>query len=588
MARMIPSIIAPETNSDAERKIFKWFKEAKGTEDWIVLHSLGIATHPTVMFGETDFFILVPGCGLCALEIKGGEVDRKGGIWLFTNRYGETTEKVRGPFDQAKDGSFAIVDYIKRKLDIEHKNLENIFFTHGVMFPDTKFKDKLEGPEELVWQVFDCTDGTDVVNYIKNLFLGAQELWTNKYGKTSLENKIPDKEDVDYVAFLLRGDFDKPIPLKLQMKDAYNEIKQLTHEQYNCLDQLEDNSRCLILGGAGTGKTLLALQDVQRSVALGLRVALFCYNKNLAEWFKQYFCRANENLKPKYIGTFHSYMLNAIKTVKNNHYSTYDDEDFFKKTLPNDFSIVCNDYSQFDKLVIDEAQDLISEEYLKAMNIILAGGMVRGKWSMYGDFSNQAIYTHWQDKNVLIDLFDKNNLCPTHFKLTKNLRNTEQIYNELVSVTGNIGTKYATSHIPGPKVDHLPYKDQEEQKEKLVKCISRLLDDEQVKKHSFTILSPLQYEKSVVSKINEFEIKKYDPNNVEGISFSTIQAFKGLESNTVILTDIESFADKQLLYVAISRARTLLIVSYSKGAEVEYYKLLEGWIKSWQIQGARK
>ena len=45
MAIMIPSAISPDVKSNAERHIYKWFENAKGTEDWIVLHSLGIVNH---------------------------------------------------------------------------------------------------------------------------------------------------------------------------------------------------------------------------------------------------------------------------------------------------------------------------------------------------------------------------------------------------------------------------------------------------------------------------------------------------------------------------------------------------------------
>ena len=51
MARMIPSVISPEVKSSAERRIFDWFKHCKGTENWIVLHSLGIANHNKVIHG---------------------------------------------------------------------------------------------------------------------------------------------------------------------------------------------------------------------------------------------------------------------------------------------------------------------------------------------------------------------------------------------------------------------------------------------------------------------------------------------------------------------------------------------------------
>ena len=126
MAVMIPSIISPEVKSAAEKHIFHWSENAPGTDKWIVLHSLGIATHNKVIYGETDFLVLAPRLGIFALEVKGGRVRRENGIWYFTDRYEHTNSKVRGPFEQAKDGIFSIVDVIKNRLDIDHQHIRNI------------------------------------------------------------------------------------------------------------------------------------------------------------------------------------------------------------------------------------------------------------------------------------------------------------------------------------------------------------------------------------------------------------------------------------------------------------------------------
>ena len=205
MAIMIPSVISPEVKSSAERKIFEWFQNAPGTDKWIVLHSLGITTHNKVIYGETDFLVLAPKLGLFALEVKGGPVKRENGIWYFTNRYGNTNSKVRGPFEQAKDGIFSIVEAIKKRTDIDHRHINNMLFGYGVMFPDIEFTSA--GVEEEQWQVFDSRDGSNVRQFIKRLSDGAKAKWEEHYGPVS-DSKLPDSADVRYIASLLRGDFD--------------------------------------------------------------------------------------------------------------------------------------------------------------------------------------------------------------------------------------------------------------------------------------------------------------------------------------------------------------------------------------------
>ena len=161
MAMMIPSVISPDVKSDAEKRIFRWFKEAPGTEDWIVLHSLGLAYHSKLIHGETDFLVMAPHLGIFALEVKGGQVKRSAdGIWSFTNRYGEENRKERGPFDQAWEGIHSIVEFIRKRLDSSHWHLKHVLFGIGVMMPDVQYD--AQGIDEHQWQVFqkNCRTGT--------------------------------------------------------------------------------------------------------------------------------------------------------------------------------------------------------------------------------------------------------------------------------------------------------------------------------------------------------------------------------------------------------------------------------------------
>ena len=302
MAIMIPSVISPEVKSSAERKIFEWFQNAPGTDKWIVLHSLGITTHNKVIYGETDFLVLAPQLGIFALEVKGGRVKRENGIWYFTNRYGKTNSKVRGPFEQAKDGIFSIVEAMKKRMDIDHRHISNVLFGYGVMFPDIEYTSS--GIDEEQWQVFDSRDGTDVQRFIKRLANGAKAKWETLYGPLS-KSKLPDAADVRYMASVLRGDFDCAVAMSVQLRNASEALIALTKEQYRCLDQLDDNPRCLIQGPAGTGKTLLAIEEVKKFAARGDRVALFCFNSNLADWMSNYFDDMSESVRPRYVGTLH-------------------------------------------------------------------------------------------------------------------------------------------------------------------------------------------------------------------------------------------------------------------------------------------
>ncbi len=50
------------------------------------------------------------------VEVKGGRLARRDGLWTFTNRYGETTSKREGPFEQARSAMFALRDALEKRI----------------------------------------------------------------------------------------------------------------------------------------------------------------------------------------------------------------------------------------------------------------------------------------------------------------------------------------------------------------------------------------------------------------------------------------------------------------------------------------
>lgn len=571
MSKMIPSVISPDIKSAAEKHIFEWFRDDPRTGDWIVLHSLGIANHNRVIHGETDFFVLVPYMGVFALEVKGGRVRRKDGVWSFTDRYGNIGTKERGPFDQAWDSVFSIVKDIKNKLDTSHQHLKKIFFGIGVMFPDVEYT--TVGCDEEQWQVFDCNDGNNIYDYILRIFNGACEKWKVKFGKDVPFDKLPSADDIKYIASQLRGDFDKAVAVSVQIRYAEEELVRLTNEQYRCIDQLDDNKRCLIEGGAGTGKTLLAIEEAKKAVANGMKVALFCYNKNLGDWLDKYFEDLPFSLRPAYIGTFHRYMVQTSKNAGIRLAFPSDAaalNEFYAEDLPvsaeNALIQLRND--KFDKIIVDEAQDLITEKYLNVFDKCLTGGLTRGKWTFFGDFSQQAIYNTHLTSEKMKDIIEERTSF-IRFRLTVNCRNTKTICDEISLVTDFKAPSDVWSTVDGAPVQYMTYSDRYEEKKKLLETINSLMDSH-ISPKKISILSPVKRENSVVSDVNEHEIRDYKTYANNKLSFCTIQAFKGLENSVIILVDIDSISDKQLMYVALSRARTALYVIESEAARKEY------------------
>ena len=566
MARMIPSVISPEIKSNAERKIFEWFRDDPETEGWVVLHSLGIANHRTVLYGELDFFVIAPKLGVFALEVKGGRVSCNEGIWSFTNKYGKTTSKARGPFAQANEGMFSLIDAIKLKFGQRHR-LSNLLFGTGVVFPDIEFQ--VDGTEGEQWQVFDMRDGKSVSNYIRRLSQNAKRKWEEQFGYFPKE-KMPDAKDVKELTTMLRGNFDKVMSLGKKIAYAEESLIALTEEQFRCLDQLEDNPRCLIRGAAGTGKTLLAIEEVKRSVALGQKVAFFCYNSMLASWLKQLFETVNPEIQPAFVGTIHSWLLQVVNSAGEKIRLDVDElDEFYKKELPL-LAIDALDLNpvSYDKIVIDEAQDILGTDAFEVLDAVLKGGIERGKWAIFGDFTRQAIYQNADKVDKMIEQLD-NRTSFIRFKLKINCRNTKFIGDEIKCITGFDSGSYIWSKIEGVPVEHKIFNSQDEQMKHLEDLISKLCADG-ISAENITILSPYKRKNSVVAGISNLRVKDYTPQVAGKVTFSTIQAYKGLENTVIIMTDIESFEHEQLMYVGLSRARSGLFILESNGARKEY------------------
>ena len=575
MARMIPAVISPEVKSTAERKIFEWFKNDPATVGWVVLHSLGIANHQTVLYGELDFLVIAPGLGVFALEVKGGRVRRDNGIWYFTNKYNITSSKKRGPFEQANEAIFSLFNDIKKKCGRRHR-ISNLLFGTGVMFPDIVFTaDDMDGEQ---WQVFDQTNNGNVSGFIKSLAKNTRRKWEEKYGIINPE-KIPDMHATKELANLLRGDFDKVISISTQINYAEDALISLTGEQLKCLDQLEDNPRCLIQGAAGTGKTLLAIEEVKRAVANGERVVFFCYNSMLGAWLKKHFESLPDDLRPDFVGTFHSFMYKLVKetTERGIYPVTGAMQKFYREELPL-LSLQALEINNlfYDRIIVDEVQDLLFDDYLDVMDMMLKDGIDRGKWNMFGDFTRQAIYADSRDSEVLKECLNRRTSF-IKYKLRINCRNTKPIGEEIKCLTGFDSSAYLWTKVEGPPVNYYTYQTEEEQKQKIEVLLKKLLH-EKIEPGKITILSPVKRDSSVVSLIEGIRIIEYRPDLEDSISFSTIQAYKGLENTIIILTDIESYEHEKLLYVGLSRARSALYVFETVNADAERNKLLLRWI----------
>ena len=375
---------------------------------------------------------------------------------------------------------------------------------------------------------------------------------------------------------LLRGDFDCAVSMSAQLRNASDALIALTKEQYRCLDQLDDNPRCLIQGPAGTGKTLLAIEDVKKSAARGEKVALFCFNANLADWLSSYFADMPDAVRPQYVGTLHKYMTQVAKEAGVLPTYPHDPDkvqQYYQTDLPEAAAIALLDGGAlYDKIVVDEAQDLIRNTYLDVMSSCLEKGLSRGRWTMFGDFSMQAIYSDGVSGTKMIEQLEEQTSF-IRFKLTINCRNTKPICKEIETITGFKAPHELWTKVDGPPVQYITWSTMEGQCKKL-KALLKQLENAHIRPEQITILSPRKREDSVVSILDDYTVKDFSVPPGTNTTFCTIQAYKGLENTVIILTDIEGFSSDKLMYVGLSRACSGLFILETDAAKREYDNLL--------------
>jgi len=557
MALMLPTYISNEVSSSAEKKIFQLFQSTPKTEDWIVLHSLGLSEHITQTYGEIDFLVIAPNYGVFVIEVKGGRVKRENGIWTFTDRYGKTSQRSKGPFEQARDAMYSLRNYVTKNNG--NINVPSILFGYGVMFPDIEFDDS--SCEFSRAQVFD-RNTHNLRDYIFQL---------SEYFKSNQKNRLFDRPlsniQATSLMTLLRGDFDKKILLSVGIENIERQLISLTAEQYKVLDLLEDNSRLIVKGYAGTGKTLLAIESARKYALNGESVALFCFNSKLAKWFQSIFESLNLIERPAYIGTLHAFFeqesgKNGIPLTKYRNTEGYFDDLLPKMAIQAQKS----SGTVFDRIIIDEGQDIVKKEYVEALSSFVRKGMTRGKWIIFGDFSAQSIYTT-ASAEEMYKIIDPENVIPK-VTLKSNCRNTKQIGKEILNLSEFQEAYYFINEIVGEKVDFILYQDKQIQKEKLENLLKRLFE-ERVPPEKITILSENKWANSIVANISEYKIVEQFPGAKGNITFSTIQSFKGLENSVIIIIDVESYSHDKLMYVGYSRARSILYVFESENARAE-------------------
>ena len=582
MAKMIPNWIDSDA-PDSEKSVFNLLKNDPGAADWTVLHSLMLSKRGKKPFGEIDFVVIIPGEGIVCMEVKGGGISVRNGSWRSRDGSGKT-HRIKDPFKQAQAAMFWLRGYIKKSRLVSAQAKQSPI-DYMVVFPSSECPPPNPGFER--WRVIDRDDlVVSVSNSIKKFAQQGLRRF-QPHGR----RRLPSVLEAESIRDLLRPDFDRPAISQVEHVEKL--IDELTAEQYANLDQLAENDRCLFRGVAGTGKTLLAIEYAIRAARQGDKVLLVCFNRLLAGWLKD----ATRDFENITAGTWHevardfiqgSALADEFRESQERAERTGDWTFLFQNEYPNYVERAIGEYVKnrgkpFDVLVMDEAQDILDKpRYTKFLDIALEDGLADGRWAIFGD-EKQTLSRDPVDQSKELKRY-----C-AHFtkaRLSFNFRNAKPIVDEIVNLTGMNDRGFRTGVGEGPSVERIYWKNANELAKELESEIKRLTRMG-ISAKDIVILSPkklagidLSDMKSVAGlRIKDLTNYEPEPTPIQDgeIAFSTIQAFKGMESPAIIVVGIDAVDNdwmRTTLYVGMSRAKTMLTLMIHQDAREDVEALL--------------
>jgi hypothetical protein len=252
----LPESVVNDASREAERRVYDALARLLGP-DHAVFYSVAWLTRATghgARDGEADFVVAHPELGVLVLEVKGGQIghDQSTGEWHSTDRH-DHRHHIRDPFAQATSSHHALEAKLK-----EHPVIRRFYIRigHGVVFPDSANPHRPLTPnaEPAITMFAEDLDHIDAC--VRQMF----DYWAGRMGS----KLMPAPGFVQAVTDLLAPRFELPRSLGAAIKGDDRELLRLTQDQFRVLDMLSRQRRVAVSGGAGTGKTMLALEKAKR------------------------------------------------------------------------------------------------------------------------------------------------------------------------------------------------------------------------------------------------------------------------------------------------------------------------------------
>ena len=364
------------------------------------------------------------------------------------------------------------------------------------------------------------------------------------------------------------------MPFKLP---SFNDLNQT---QKILIQLLPKADKLAVIGGPGTGKTIVGVEGAIQMMNLGKKCLFLSYSRTLKYFIENIASDNNLDMSKIEIDTFHHwfwyFMINEFKMDKQ-QLAIYQEQDFvWNVGRLNNFFNTCGKTTEqlikYDCLFIDEAQD-IQDGMMKILKRITRNVFVTYDDSQKVGFETKTIDAlEFDHSNILNDL----GIGDRFYDLIDNYRNTK----EIESVAKDFLSSYdenemslvkSTAKRTGPTPKMIKSADGNLTKVATYianhfdksKSVGVLFGNDDVDRGKVVFSQLYEGLKNRLGSSVHYKYGKTDINNrnalSNGVFLMTMKSSKGLEFDQVyIIADnfsLEKIVGRNSLYVSITRAR---------------------------------
>lgn len=520
MAIMIPPVPNDFHGSHGEERVFRALRSLP--DEVIVVHSLrwtrSNTWNPKINKpqGEADFIIIHPAFGILVIEVKGGEIRCEDGQWYQANRSSGIEERI-WPEEQASRTKFRILEELKTRFG----GSDSTLVCHAVWFPDQMIDDRsslpMSYPSETTLDSIHLTNPSNSISQVFNFW------------KQRIRNTLPPANRVADIRKALCPSLSLVRSVRKSIGEWNEEIVRLTAEQSRVIEFLDQQREAAIVGPAGTGKTLLAVEKARRLASPNEPVLFLCFNSALNTHLQKNHPQPNVSFR-----NFHGLAREIVGSKGS-----------FDECIREFLDELCEGIDlPYTHVVIDEAQDFATDW----LELLRSHFQPRGAFYVFFD-PHQAVQNERETAWL--------NVVPCRLTLTKNCRNTDPISKFVFKIAG---VSYGNSQgLEGPKPTIHPMPTIQAARSLLNELVKKSLDKENVPACDIAVLTLKTLEESAFATCLT-AAKLAESPTPDHVTFNTARRFKGLEAFHVFVVDVDfAMASdpvwRKLLYIACSRAR---------------------------------